>query len=333
MAVYTTVSLEQAQSLCSQLNLGNAVSLEPIAGGIENTNYFLFTQLEGLAPTKRVLTLFERLMPEQLPYYLGLMQHLAAAGIPVPDPVAGLGSGHPLVHGLCGKPTSVVSCLQGKSELNPGPEHCRQLGGTLARMHLAARTFDPVQPNLRGLDWWNATATGLFKHLESGQRKLLQHELAHQNHMAQSAAHQALPRAAVHADLFRDNVMFVNNEQGQPQLSGVFDFYFAGHDSLLFDLCVALNDWAIDLATGHWKRANAHALLSAYQVVRPLQAAERALFHTQLRAAALRFWISRLWDWHQPREASLLKPHDPAHFERVLTQRSTVFEPLLLGAA
>ena len=150
------------------------------------------------------------------------------------------------------------------------------------------------------------------------QKTLLDHELAYQVHMAQSAAYQALPKGPIHADLFRDNVMLEGD-----QLTGFFDFYFAGVDHWLFDLCVCLNDWCIDLETGAWDSARRDAMLAAYQSVRALQPAERLLLPAMTRAAALRFWISRLWDVHLPREASLLQPHDPTHFERVLTQRAT----------
>jgi homoserine kinase type II len=125
-----------------------------------------------------------------------------------------------------------------------------------------------------------------------------------------------LQSGPVHADLFRNNVMFDGEK-----LSGFFDFYFAGVDTWLFDLSVVINDWCIDLATGAIDKARADALLAAYQAVRPLQACERELLNAMLRAGALRFWISRLWDFYLPREASLLKPHDPTHFERVLRER------------
>jgi homoserine kinase type II len=190
------------------------------------------------------------------------------------------------------------------------------VGAMLARMHLAARDFPLSQPNLRGLAWWNDTVPVVLPHVNPDQAALLRSELAFQNHVAASSAHRALPRGAIHGDLFRDNVMF---EQGE--LTGFFDFYFAGVDSWLYDIAVSLNDWCIDLATGAPDAPRARALLDAYGAIRPLSAAERQLLPAMLRAGALRFWISRLWDFHLPREAALLKPHDPAHFERVLHQR------------
>lgn len=309
MAVYTEVTPEQAQTLLDQLNLGRLLALRGIEGGIENTNYFVTTQ-QG----EYVLTLFERLTHEQLPFYLRLTQHLADKGIAVPAPQTDARG--ELLFTLNGKPAAVVEKLDGQSQLQPQAAHCAQLGQVLARMHLASADFPLQQPNLRGLPWWNATAPHILPHLSSAQAALLQAELAHQNVLAQSPQYAQLPRSAVHADLFRDNVLFVGE-----RLSGVFDFYFAGIDTWAFDLGVALNDWCIDRATGAFEPELLQALLQAYQAVRPLQPVEQQLLPDMLRAAALRFWISRLWDFHLPRQASLLKPHDPAHFERILQAR------------
>ena len=309
MAVFTEVSEAQAAQLMQSLNLGTLTRLQGIQGGIENTNYFVSTD-QG----EHVLTLFERLTHAQLPFYLHLMKHLAGRGIPVPDPVADA-SGE-ILHTVCGKPAAVVNRLAGKSQLAPQAVHCAAVGDMLARMHLAGADYPRQQPNLRGLAWWNETVPVVLPHLTPAQAELIQSELAFQNHTAASSAYAALPRGPVHADLFRDNVMF----DGEV-LTGFFDFYFAGVDTWLFDLAVCLNDWCIDLPTGQHDETRAQAMLSAYQSVRPLQAAERALLPAMLRAGALRFWTSRLWDVHLPREASMLVPHDPTHFERVLRER------------
>ena len=294
MAVFTEVSTNEAQDLLRRLQLGTLVELRGIEGGIENTNYFL-TSDQG----EFVLTLFERLSAEQLPFYLHLMKHLAHGGVPVPDPHA-----------------DVVNKLRGKSQLAPQGAHCAAVGGMLARMHLTGRNFERRQPNLRGLPWWNETMPLVLPHIGADQAALLRAELAYQNHVAASSAYAALPSGPVHADLFRDNVMFDGEE-----LTGFFDFYFAGVDTFLFDLAVCLNDWCVDLPTGTHDAARAQKMLDAYQAVRPLTGAERALLPAMLRAGALRFWISRLWDFYLPREASLLTPHDPTHFERVLRER------------
>lgn len=309
MAVFTEVSPALASALLTQLKLGTLTELRGIQGGIENTNYFASTDSSDY-----VLTLFERLSFDQLPFYLELMKHLAGKGIPVPNPAPDAKGG--LVHTVCGKPAAVVNRLVGKSELNPGPGHCAAVGAMLARMHLAGRDFGMRQPNLRGLAWWNDTVPVVMPHLTPAQAALIQSELAFQNHVSESSAYAALPRGPVHADLFRDNVMF----DGEA-LTGFFDFYFAGVDSWLFDLAVCLNDWCIDWPTGRADDARLQAFVNAYQAVRPLEGAERSLLSAMTRAAALRFWVSRLWDFYLPRDAALLTPHDPAHFERVLQQR------------
>ena len=311
MAVFTPVTEEQAALLMSQLGLGELTELRGIEGGIENTNYFATTDLGDY-----VLTLFERLNHEQLPFYLFLMKHLAEKGIPVPNPAAN--SDGDILYTLCDKPAAVVNRLLGKSQLAPNAVHCAAVGAMMAHMHLAGKDYNRSQPNLRGLAWWNDTVPVVLPYLEEDQARLLQSELAYQNHIAQGAAYQALPKGPVHADLFRDNVMFDGEK-----LTGFFDFYFAGNDTWLFDLSVCMNDWCIDLNSGEHAPERALAMLNAYQEVRPLRSAERQLLPSMLRAGALRFWISRLWDFHLPREASMLKPHDPTHFERVLRARLT----------
>ena len=320
MAVFTEVTRSQAASLMRKLGLGERPARTGCSGGIENTNYFVSTERDG-HKLEHVLTLFERLSAEQLPFYLHLMKHLAGKGIPVPDPAAD-SKGH-ILHTVKGKPAAVVNKLAGKSQLAPQPVHCAAVGDMLARMHLAGQDYERHQPNLRGLAWWNETVPVVLPHLSLEQAQLISAELAYQNHVAASPAFAALPRGPVHADLFRDNVMF----EGE-QLTGFFDFYFAGVDTWLFDLAVCLNDWCIDHATGAHDAPRAQAMLAAYQRVRPLTGAERELLNAQLRAGALRFWISRLWDFYLPREAALLTPHDPGHFERVLRQR--IAQPLAL---
>ena len=324
MAVYTEVSSSEARALLRQLKLGELKSMKGCPGGIENTNYFVSTAVDD-ETRDYVLTLFERLTFEQLPFYLRLMKHLAQHGIPVPDPTANRDGD--LVFALNGKPACVVSKLRGKSELSPTAVHCAAVGTMLAKMHIAGRDFSMAQPNLRGLSWWNDTVPVVLPHVNAAQADLLRSELAYQNHIAESSAYAALPRGPIHADLFRDNVMF-EPIGGEPTLTGFFDFYFAGVDSWLFDLAVTLNDWCVDLTTGAHDGERARSFLDAYCAERPLEAAERELLPAMLRAGALRFWISRLWDFYLPRQASMLQAHDPGHFERVLRER--VHHPLTL---
>jgi homoserine kinase type II len=325
MAVYTEVSFDEASTFLQSLGLGTLQNMEGCAGGIENTNYFVTTDQ---APY--VLTLFERLTAEQLPFYLRLMKHLAVHGVPVPDPAANRDGD--VLHMLNGKPAAVVNRLKGKSELNPAAAHCAALGEVLARMHLAGLSFEMKQPNLRGLDWWNETVPVVLPFLEAPQATLIRSELAYQNHVAAQSSYSALPRGPIHADLFRDNAMFAQDlPAGQsPQLTGIFDFYFAGVDTWLFDIAVCLNDWCVDIPTGRADLERSRAMLQAYEAVRPLHAQERELLPALARAGAFRFWLSRLWDLHLPREAAMLKAHDPAQFERIL--RTRIAEPLTTHA-
>lgn len=321
MAVFTEVSLAQAQVLADRLNLGAVQALQGIKAGIENTNYFLTTERGAY-----VLTVFERLSFEQLPFYLRLMEHLARRGVAVPAPHADAQG--EILFELGGKPAAVVDKLAGGHQLAPDLHHCQQVGAQLARMHLAGQDFALSQPNLRGLAWWSETVPVVLPFLTPAQAELIQAELAYQQQLAASQSYAELPRGPIHADLFRDNVMFAEVEGGLPgreRLTGFFDFYFAGVDTWLFDLAVCLNDWCIDLASGRLDAARAQAFVDAYEGVRPLSGAEHRLLPALLRGAALRFWISRLWDLHLPRDAALLKPHDPGHFERVLRER--VAEP------
>lgn len=316
MAVYTEVPFADAAALIERLNLGTLTELRGIQGGIENTNYFVTSEREGQT-LEHVLTVFERLSAEQLPFYLHLMKHLATHGVPVPEPAADAKGA--LVHTLQGKPAAVVDKLRGASELTPTAAHCAAVGALLARLHLVGRDFERRQPNLRGLTWWNDTVPVVLPFIDKAQAALLQAELAYQNHVAGGAAYQALPRGPIHADLFRDNVMFEGDA-----VSGFFDFYFAGVDTWLFDIAVCLNDWCVRHGgdtDGQPDPALEQAFLSAYESVRPLSPAERRLLPAMQRAGALRFWLSRLWDLHLPREASLLQAHDPGHFERVLRAR------------
>ena len=319
MAVFTEVSPAQAQALLDHLQLGSLSSLRGIGAGIENTNYFVDCTRDGHLH-RYVLTLFERLTAEQLPFYLRLMQHLAQRGVPVPEPHADA-TGEILFE-VAGKPAAIVDRLHGGHQMAPDAFHCAQVGATLARMHLQGKDYPLHQPNLRGLAWWREVVPQLLPFLAADQAELLKSELAYQEQLAASASYGDLPTGPIHADLFRDNVMFEPGEgPGRERLTGFFDFYFAGVDTWLFDIAVCLNDWCIDLPSGRLIEDRAAVFVSSYESVRPLSGAEHRLLPALLRAAALRFWVSRLFDLHLPREASLLKAHDPSHFERVLRER------------
>lgn len=297
--------------------LGDVLAFRGIPSGIENSNFFL-TTTRG----EYVLTIFEKLTAQQLPFYLDLMRHLAGHGVPVPDPIPR--DDGALFGELHGKPAAIVTKLDGSAELAPGVEHCIEVGQMLARMHLAGRDYPRNQPNLRSLPWWQENVPAILPFITDAQRALLESELAHQAGFFASDDYAALPAGPCHCDLFRDNVLFAHAAPGtghDVRLGGFFDFYFAGCDKWLFDVAVTVNDWCVDLATGVLDVERADALLRAYQTVRPFTAEERRHWSDMLRAGACRFWVSRLYDFYLPRAAEMLKPHDPGHFERILRER------------
>jgi homoserine kinase type II len=317
MAVFTPVELSDiSEWVATDFDIGVASAVRGIQGGIENSNFFLDTS-NAHGPSEYVLTLFERLTAAQLPYYLELMRHLANKGIPVPKPIANHAGS--ILFALKGKPAAIVSKLAGASCMQPASTHCAMVGAMLAKMHLAAADFSAHQPNLRSLGWWRETVPAILPHLNADQSALLLDEMAFQEAFFASAAYRALPEGASHCDLFRDNVLFEGQGSGL-RLGGFFDFYFAGTDKWLFDLAVTINDWCL-LEGGALDSNRTQALVDAYQAVRPLSQDEQSSIAAMLRAAALRFWISRLWDFYLPRDAQMLTPHDPTHFERILRSR------------
>jgi homoserine kinase type II len=314
MAVFTPVSEQDARDLLSHYSLGEFASLKGIAAGIENSNYFLTT-----SAAEYVLTIFEVLKAEQLPFYIELMHYLAERDIPVPKPQTRLdGAKLTMLHG---KPAAIVSKLAGTYIVSPNKAHCALTGATLARAHLASADFTIRQPNLRGLSWWQETAPVVMPFLSASAKSLLSTSLAEQIAVAESDDWRALPKGPSHCDLFRDNVLFAGTFES-PVLGGFIDYYFAGVDAWLFDVAVCLNDWCIDQTSGELIPELATAWLEAYSRVRAFTEQEYRLWPMMLRAAALRFWISRLYDFYLPRPAKTLKPHDPTHFERILTQRT-----------
>jgi len=310
VSVYTPVSEAELGDWLRNYSVGELKACEPIESGIENTNYFVTT-----AQGRYVLTLFERLPAEELPFYLDLMAHLARHGIPCPAPIADLSDQY--LGQLNGKPAALVTRLPGRSIERPDARHCEELGALLARMHLAGRSYSAYLENPRGPKWWRFAAREVRGFLRKKEVEMMDAELQYQS----EHRFPDLPRGPVHADLFRDNTLF---EDGR--ISGVVDFYFAGVDCLLFDVAVCANDWCMakDFLL---EEKRTRALLSAYHAVRPFTELERAAWPAMLRAAALRFWLSRLYDFHLPRPGMLVHAHDPEHFRRVLESRVAVAGP------
>ena len=301
MSVFTTVTRDELDGWLKHYSIGTLVSFEGIAAGIENTNYFVTTS-EG----RHVLTLFEKLKANELPFYLNLQNHLAGKGVPCPRPMRDRAGG--FLGELNGKPAALVSFLPGKDVAAPSVDQCAQAGALLATIHAAGRSYATKMDNPRGSAWWTAVAPEILPFLNGEDAALLESEIAFQ----QRHEHGELPHGAIHADLFRDNVLFEHS-----RISGVIDFYFACTGALLYDIAIAVNDWC--LATdGRLETARVAALLEAYARQRPFTAGERGAWPRMLRAGALRFWVSRLYDFHLPRPGELTHAKDPGHFRRIL---------------
>ena len=296
MSVYTSVGREELAAWLQPIGLGELIDYAGIAAGMQNSNYFVTT-----ADGRFVLTLFEHIDASALDFYLALMDHLARRGIPCPQPLADQqGNFHRL---LAGKPAALFTCLPGASLDQPTAAHCAAIGEMLARLHLAAADVSAPLANPCGAVWCRATAASLLPQIAPAERALLAEELAFQ--AAQD--YQVLPRGVIHADLFRDNVLW--DDCGRP--SGVLDFYFAGEDSLLLDLAVVANDWCVDAAA-------VDQLLVGYQRQRPLTAAEKKAWPAMRRAAALRFWLLRLEVRHRPRSGDVVTIKNPDDFAALL---------------
>lgn len=303
MAVFTSVSEQEFSAWLHNYSLGSLLELQGIASGIENTNYFVTT-----SNGRFVLTLFEKLKAHELPFYLNLMAHLARHGIPCPSPVAD--RHNQFLGELNGKPACIVSRLSGKSLTQPSVENCAAVGAMLGQMHEAGLGFEEPMKNPRGAVWRASAAKQVLPFLNAQDADLLQAEVAY--HAQNTIA--GLPHGVVHADLFRDNVLMDGERVG-----GLIDFYFACNDSLLYDVAITVNDWC--MGSGEiLEEMRTRALLDAYHAVRPFSAQEEIMWQVALRVAALRFWISRLYDLHKPRDGELVNAHNPDQFKRILQQ-------------
>ncbi|MDP2153240.1 MAG: homoserine kinase [Methylotenera sp.] len=310
MSVFTSVSIQQLQAWLQDYPIGEVIDLKGISSGITNTNYFVTT-----TKSKYVLTLFEHNTIDELPYFIDLMHHLSEHGVPCPDPItnkAGVS-----LHMLNGKPAVLISCLNGRDITAPSAVHCAEVGRVLAQMHQAGQTFaaqssGQAHQNPRGADWRNQTAQKVMAHLSADDQKLLTETLVFQAKLDTSA----LPKGIIHADLFRDNVLFDGDKVG-----GLIDFYYACYDVLAYDLAIVANDWCVQ-ADGQLDAEKVEAMLNAYQAVRPFEQAEHDAWNGLLRIAALRFWLSRLYDQIYPQAGELTHAKDPDHFKNILKLRT-----------
>ena len=309
MAVYTDVSDEALAGFLRRYDVGEAVTFKGIAEGVENSNFLLETSgspTAGADARRFILTLYEkRVAAADLPFFVGLMDHLAARGFACPRPVRDR-EGEALGE-LAGRPAAMVTFLPGTWSARPDAARMVQVGEAAARMHAAASDFAMQRPNALALEGWHPLAEragARANEVEAGLACLLRDELAFQS----GNAPQGLPRGIVHADLFPDNVFFLDG-----RLSGVIDFYFACEEQLAWELAVCLNAWCFD-EDNVFVPALADALVEGYESVRPLEGAERAALPVLCRGAALRFLLTRTVDWLNVPPGALVRPHDPKVF-------------------
>ena len=311
MAVYTEVSDEELSAFADQYALGAVLSFKGIAEGVENTNFLLVTDTGPY-----ILTLYEkRTRREDLPFFLALMEHLAEHGVECPLPVHaadGLA-----LHELCGRPAVIVTFLKGMWPRRIQPQHCAQLGEALARLHLAGADFAMRRENALSLPGWQELFAKCADRADE-VREDLRDTLA--TELDDLAAHwpKDLPSGIIHADLFPDNVFFSGE-----RLSGLIDFYFACNDFLAYDVAICMNAWCFE-ADGAFNATKARMLLTGYQRVRPLSEAELGALPWLCRGSAVRFLLTRLYDWLNHPPGAFVRPKDPLEYLRKLRFHQTV---------
>ncbi len=301
MAVYTDVTADELGEFLKSYDIGGLLSYKGIAEGVENSNFLLHTSAGSF-----ILTLYEkRVAAKDLPFFLALMEHLAARGITCPQPVKNREG--TVLGRLAGRPAAIVTFLEGLWIRRPTPAHCAAVGEALAHLHLAGADFSMKRANALGIESWPV----LYQHAKGGGdgvRAGLCAEIARELDALDKAWPRALPQGVIHADLFPDNVFFLGGT-----LSGLIDFYFACTDTLAFDIAICLNAWCFE-PDNSYNVTKGRALVRAYAKARPLSAAELAAMPVLARGAALRFLLTRLVDWLAVPDGALVKPKDPLEY-------------------
>jgi len=318
MAVYTDVSFEELETLLQNYDIGEPRVFKGIAEGVSNSNYYLQTDR---APY--ILTLYEkRTEVEELPFFLGLMEHLAQAGLPCPTPVRAKDGA--TIAMLKRRAAAILTFLDGVSLRRPSAEHCAVAGRALADLHIKGRDFEGRRTNALGLEGWKTLAkdcTADADTIATGLSDLITSEL---NYLDQKWPAN-LPDGIIHADFFPDNVLFIGHD-----VSGIIDFYFACNDALAYDLAVTLNAWCFEV-DGAFNMTKGQALFAGYQAVRPLEAAERNAFPALCRGAAMRFLLTRVYDWLNHPPDAFVNPKNPREFVRRLRFHQSAQGPEAYG--
>ncbi|CAM8289024.1 homoserine kinase [Candidatus Methylopumilus planktonicus] len=303
MSVYTSVNIKELKIWLQDYAFDDLTDYQGIKSGITNTNYFLMT-----AHDRFVLTLFEKNTIEDLPYFVDLMSHLATHSFLCPKPI--LKKNGTALSILKNKPALIVTCLKGKEVTNPEVNHCKAVGKSLAELHVKSANFVAQHQNTRDLSWIKKTAETLFNELPQDESKLLREEILYQEKQ-----NYKLPKSTIHGDLFKDNVLFLNDE-----VSGFIDFYYACTDYLILDVAIAVNDWCVN-SDGSFDESRLNAFLDAYKKIRSFNDNEDRAWNDVLRLASLRFWVSRLNDFYHAEEGELTFIKDPNHFKKILKKR------------
>jgi homoserine kinase type II len=302
VSVFTCITRPQLDQFFSAYALGEVISFEGITDGIDNTNYFVTTTLGSF-----VLTIFESLTADELSHFLKLLSHLAKNNMPCPSPQSDRQANS--LRELNNKPAAVFRRLSGAATTSPSILHCQEIGLQLASLHRCTQGYVFPIKNGNDLSWCKKVLSRIGTHLPATDRDLINDELTFQAENSPAD----LPRGVIHGDLFRDNALFVDG-----QFSGLLDFYSACTDTLLLDVAITANDWCCD--NGKVNDEKFTALLAAYESLRPLEPVEKQLWPTMLRAAALRFWLSRLEHQCYPRPGEITQQKDPLIFRYILQQ-------------
>lgn len=304
MAVFTSITFDDLSTWLKQFNLGQLLEFQGISSGVTNTNYLVTTD-----SNKYILTIFEDTHIEELPFFIDLMAYLANKGLACPEPILNKNKQYLTI--IKNKPGLIVSFLSGHEKKEVISNNCFAVGMSLASFHTKAKDFPKVRENSRGLDWINTTFFQLKEYLSEKNIKIIKEEYAFQKEHFKDN----LPKGLIHADLFTDNVLFDGD-----MVSGMIDLYYACTDNYIYDISITINDWCID-DDGEIDSNKIEAFMRGYESIRTLETDEIESLPIYLRFAALRFWVSRLQDFHKARNGEEVTIKDPNHFKNILLKR------------